>query len=110
MFETRRMFSGFRSVWTRLRSWRTAHRLAYIWCVSQNRKLTGDAGKELSSKALNVGAGEWCEVVPLQEVKDAFAEKVCDNADVISVVEAFPEMDASIPIVLVVGVECRKYS
>lgn len=64
--------------------------------------LTGDAGEQLSSKALDVCAGKWCECVLLEEVKDALAEQVGDNADMIAVVEAFSEMNATILVVLVV--------
>ena len=47
-------------------------------------------------------AWEWREGVLLQEVENALAEQIGNNADVVAVVEALLEMNASILVGLVV--------
>ena len=105
----RRMFSGFRSVWIRLRSWRT------IPCQHNPRKvpagfLTGNAGQQLAGKVLDLAVWERHEVVALQKVKHALAEQIHDNADVPAVVEAISEMNASVPVFLIIGSKCLQDS
>ena len=45
---------------------------------------------------------EWCELVHLQEIKDALSVEVRDNADVISKVKTVTEVDTPIAVVSVV--------
>ena len=66
------------------------------------RRLTCDTGKELSCKLLNVTARKRDELVALQKVKDALAEQIGHDADVVLVVEGVSEVDALVPIWLVV--------
>lgn len=64
--------------------------------------LTGNAGEQLSSKALDMCAGKRRESVLLEEIEDALAEQIGHDTDVVAVVEAFSEMDASVLVCLVV--------
>ena len=73
--------------------------------MTERGGLTSDAGEELTGKALDLTVGKRREDVALKEVKHALSEQVSDDADVISVIEAIPQMDALVPIVLVVGGE-----
>ena len=72
--------------------------------------LTGHARQELASKALDLAVGERHEVVALQEVEHTGAQKVHHDANVAAVVEAIPQVDAPIPVLLVVGLECLEHS
>lgn len=47
---------------------------------------------------MNLAVREWDEVVAFEKVKDALAEKIHDNADVATIVEAVPQMNASVPV------------
>ena len=60
------------------------------WMMSWKETLTGHTGQELTSEQLNVRIREWGEAVCLQEIKDALAVEVGDDANVISKVEAMP--------------------
>lgn len=90
----------------RLRSCRTDEKIlvldnqAVTKCMGG--KLTGDAGEELSCKLLNVTAGERNKLVALQEVKDALAEQVGDDANMIPKVKGVSEMDAFVAVLLVI--------
>jgi len=55
-------------------------------------------------------ARERCELVHLQEVEDTLTIEVCDNADMISEVEAMSKVNTLVPIVLVVRCEGGEYS
>ena len=83
---TSRMFSGFRSVWMRLRSWRTEEIISRLESLRECA-LTSYTGKQLPSKALDLRAWKRDEAVSLEEIKDTVAQQICNNADVISVVE-----------------------
>lgn len=50
---------------------------------------TGNAGEELAGEALDMCMGKGRKLVAFQEVEDALAEQISNNADVISPVEAF---------------------
>jgi hypothetical protein len=54
---------------------------------------------------LDLAVRERNESIALEEIKHALIEQVHDDADVAAVVEAIPEMDASIPVLLIVGLE-----
>lgn len=71
-------------------------------------RLTRHAGKQLSGKVLNLTIGERHESVSFQKVEDTLAKQIHDNADVPSIIEAIPEVDASIPVFIVIGLECRQ--
>jgi hypothetical protein len=66
-------------------------------------KRTSNAGKQLTSKALDLTVGEGHETVSLEEVKDTLTQKIHDDTDVASVIKAIPQVDASIPILIIVG-------
>jgi hypothetical protein len=71
---------------------------------------TGNASKELSSKVLDLAVRERHETVALQEVENALAEEVHNNANVAAVVEAVPEMYASVSIFVVICLQSRQYT
>ena len=56
------------------------------------QRLTGYAGEQLPCKALDLATGKWYELIALEKVKDALAEQVCDNADVVSEIETVSKM------------------
>jgi hypothetical protein len=98
-----------RSVWIRLRSWRTVGLVsdALTKCGSV---LTSYARKELSGEALNLRAGKWHKSISLEEVKDTLSQKIRDNADVIPEVEGITQMDAFVSVGLVVQRQGRENS
>lgn len=51
--------------------------------------LTGNAGEELPSKVLDMPSGERLEVVFFEEVINAEAEQLRDDANVVAKVEPF---------------------
>lgn len=55
-----------------------------------------------------MGVREWCELVHLQEVKDALPVEVCDNADMIPKVKAVSEVNTPIAVVPVVRCQGRQ--
>jgi hypothetical protein len=67
--------------------------------------LTRNAGKQLAGKALDLAAGKRHEAVALEEVEDALAEQVGDDADVVAEVEAVAQVDALVAVGAVVGGE-----
>jgi len=62
-----------------------------------------NAGKQLTSKALDLTVREGHETVALEEVKDTLTQKIHDDADVTPVIEAIPQVDATIPILIIIG-------
>jgi hypothetical protein len=70
----------------------------------------GNASKELSSKVLDLAVRKRHETVALQEVENALAKEVHNNANMAAVVEAVPEMYASVSIFVVVGLQGRQYT
>lgn len=52
--------------------------------------LTCNAGEQLLCKMLDLAAGKGHKIIALQEVEDALAEQVGDDADVVPKVEALP--------------------
>ena len=66
------------------------------------RKLTCDAGEQLSGEALDMTVGKGREIVTLEEVEDALTQQIGDDADVIPKVETIPEMDALVAVLGIV--------
>ena len=71
-------------------------------------ELTSNAGKQLSGKVLYLAVRERYEVVALEEVEDALPQEIHDDADMSAIVEAVPEVYASIAVLLVVGLQCAQ--
>ena len=98
---TRRIFSGFRSVWIKLRSCKTrsivSDKLGY-----RTGELTGNACEELSGKALNLTARKWYKSIAFQKIEHTLAEKIGNNTYVVSEVEAISKVYTLITIVSVV--------
>jgi hypothetical protein len=102
------MFSGFRSVWMRFRSCRTAQELVYVRHDARLLEtLTCYTSKELSRKTLNLAVGEWHEVVAFKEVEDTLSEQVGDDADMTSIIETVSEMNTPVSVIGVVCFEGR---
>lgn len=95
------MFSGFRSVWMRLRSCKTDQG-QYKPCGTGNGSLTSNTGEKLPGKALNLTARERHKSVALEEVENALAQQIRDYTYVVSVVEAVAKVYAFVAIVFVV--------
>lgn len=68
-------------------------------------ELTSNTGEQLAGKVLDLAVRERHEVVALEEVEDALAQQVHDDADMSAVVEAVSEMYAPIAVRLVVGLQ-----
>ena len=86
----------------RLRSCRTSP-VSMKPKANLSERLTGHACKQLPCKALDLTAGKGYELVAFEKIKDALAEQICYNADVISEIEAISKMYtfvAIFPIVL----------
>lgn len=67
--------------------------------------LTCNAREQLTRKALDLAVGKGHEAVALEEVKDALAQQIHDDANVPAVVEAIAQVDAAVAILGVVGLE-----
>lgn len=67
------------------------------------RKLTSNAGEKLARERLNLTARKGNKSVALQEIKHTLAQKIRDDADVVSEVEAIAEVDALVAVGLVIG-------
>lgn len=97
------MFSGFKSVWIRFRSWRTADtvRISVNRAKASSRALTCNTRQELPSKALNVGVGEGNEAVALEKVEKTEIQQIRDDTDMATVVKAVPEVYTPISVVCI---------
>lgn len=84
-------------------------RLGKSASIRQGQKLTGYAGEQLPGKILNLAVWKWDEVVALEEIEHALAEKIHNDANVASVVETIPQVNASVSVVLVVQPERLEY-
>jgi hypothetical protein len=62
----------------------------------------------LASKTLDLTVGEWNETIALEEIENTLAQQVHDNADMASEIETVPQVDAAVPIFLVVGFQGGK--
>lgn len=95
-------------MWMRFRSCRTAKGLVFAGHnVKLCETLTCNASEELSGKTLNLTIGERHEMVALKEVEDTLSEQVGDDADMVSIIETVPKMDASVSVFGVICFECR---
>lgn len=65
-------------------------------------KLTSHAGEQLTSKVLDLTAGERDKSIALQEVEHALTQQIRDNAYMVSVVETVPEMDTFVAVAFIV--------
>lgn len=59
----------------------------------------------MSGKVLDLAVGKGDEAVALEKVENALAQEIHNDADVASVVEAVSQVNASIPVFFVVGLE-----
>jgi hypothetical protein len=59
----------------------------------------------LPGKVLDLAVRKGDKAIALEEVENALPQEVHHDADVAAVVEAVPQVDASIPVLLVVGLE-----
>lgn len=59
---------------------------------------------------MNLTVWERCEAVALQEVKDALSQEIHDNANMTSIIKAVTQVDAAIPVLVVVGLERSEHS
>lgn len=57
-----------------------------------------------------MAVGERDEVVALEKVEDARAEQIHDDADVASEIETIPQMNASVPVLLVVRLQSLQHT
>jgi hypothetical protein len=71
-------------------------------------KLTGNARKELASKLLDVSARKGHKGVALEEVEDALAQEIGDDADVVAEVKRVSQVDTLVAVVLVVACQSRQ--
>jgi hypothetical protein len=71
-------------------------------------KLTGDTRKELAGKLLDMSAGERHKGVALEEIKDALAQKIGDDTDVVAEVKRVSQVDTLVAVVLVVACQSRQ--
>lgn len=67
--------------------------------------LTSHTRQQLTRKTLNLTVGKRDEVVTLEKVEDAGAKQIHDDADVASEIETISQMNASIPVFLVVRLQ-----
>lgn len=68
-----------------------------------NRKrLTSNAGQQLSGKTLYLAAWKWNERIRLEKVEDALPKKIRNDADVVPIIKAISEVYALISIVLII--------
>jgi len=66
------------------------------------QSLTSNTGEELTREALYMRARKRHELVLLEEVEHALTEKVGNDANVVLEVEAVPQVDTLVSVVLVV--------
>lgn len=65
-------------------------------------KLTSHAGEQLTSKVLDLTAGERDKSIALQEVEHTLTQQIRDNAYMVPVVETVPEMDTFVAVTFIV--------
>lgn len=66
------------------------------------RTPTGHTCEELSSKVLDLATGERNKAVSLEKVKHTLTEQIGDDADVVAVIEAIPQVDAFVAVLLII--------
>jgi hypothetical protein len=80
------------------------------WSSSECLDLTGNTSEKLPSKALDLTVWEWDKSIALEKVKDALAKEIHDDANVPTEIEAVSKMYASVAVLVVICLECRKNS
>ena len=70
-------------------------------------ELTGHAGEQLAREILNLRTWERNESISFEKVEDTLPKQVCDNANVVAEVERISQVNAFVPVVLVVQSQCR---
>lgn len=104
------IFSGLRSVWIKFKSWRTRKGQSQF-CRSFSglgvsfHALTCYAGEQLPGEVLDLAVRKRDKAVALEKVENALAQKIHDDANVAAVVETVPQMNASIPVLFIIGLE-----
>lgn len=86
--DTRRIFSGFRSVWIRSKSCRTEANHQQISSKDFRGVLTCNACEQLACETLYLTAGKWHKAIRFEEVEYTLAQEICDNADMVPEIEA----------------------
>ena len=71
-------------------------------------KLTCNTGEELPRKLLDLAAGEWDELIRLKKIKYRHSKEICDDADMIFIIETVSKVDAFVSVFLVVRIESGK--
>lgn len=93
----------------RFRSWRTASNEYRV--INTEREIpTGYTREELSGKVLDLATGERNEAIPFQKVKHTLPEQIGDNADVVAVIEAIPQVDTLVAVLLIIRGERGQHS
>ena len=69
---------------------------------NKRRGLTGDTGEQLAGKVLDLRTWKGYKSVALEEIKDALAQQIRDDTDVIAKIKGVSEMYAFVSIGLVV--------
>ena len=65
-------------------------------------KLTCNTGEKLTCKVLNLAAGKGNKIIALEKVKDTLSKQVGDDADMFPEFKAVPQVNALVPIALVI--------
>ena len=101
------MFSGLRSVCIRFKSCRTKELVLFL-NSSTKTPLTSHASEELSGKTLNLTVGERYKGIAFEEVKNALAQEICDDANMTPIIETISEVYTPIPVLLIICLEGSK--
>lgn len=83
---------------------RAVIRLCGLWERGAGN-LTGHTGQKLTSETLDLAVGKGNKRISFEEVEDALAQQIHNNADVTTKVEAIAEMYAPVAVLWVVGFE-----
>jgi hypothetical protein len=57
----------------------------------------------LAGKLLDLTAGKWDEAIAFEEVENALAKQIGDNADMVAEIKAVSEMYTFVAVALIVG-------
>lgn len=76
--------------------------------MADEDELTGDTREELAGKLLNVSARKRHKGVAFEKVKDALAQEIGDDADVVAEVKRVSQVDTLVAVVLVVACQSRQ--
>jgi hypothetical protein len=75
-----------------------------------HEKLTCNAGEQLPGKILDLTVWERNKAISLEEVENALAQQIHDNANMTPIVKAVSQMYAAIPVIIVVGFESCEHA